>query len=232
MFRIAHIEPMVIAVPMVTPIRMSIGTITKSDDLIVRITDGQGHTGWGEAASAAMMTGETSPGMVAAVRFMAERLEGREVTGAEAIADLIEATMHADHAAKSAIDTGLLDLAGQHLGLPLHEVLGGKKRERAAMIWRISGAPDEIETARAAREVVGLGPRVSVDANEGFSPPEALLFVKGAGDAGLDFFEQPVAGHDLEAMCACVKAASIPIGADEGLHGPRDITSWVRRRQA
>ncbi|NND49906.1 MAG: hypothetical protein HKN60_06620 [Rhizobiales bacterium] len=251
MFRIARIEPMVIAVPMVTPIRMSTGTITKSDNLIVRITDGQGRTGWGEAASAAMMTGETSPGMVAAVRFMAERLEGREVTGAEAIADLIEAAMHANHAAKSAIDTGLLDLAGQHLGLPLHEVLGGKKRERAAMIWRISGAPDEIETARkrsdegfvafkvkvathdpqtdlararAAREAVGPGPRVSADANEGFSPPEALLFAKGAGDAGLDFLEQPVAGHDLEAMCACAEAASIPIGADEGLHGPRDIT--------
>ena len=250
MFRIVQIEPMVIAVPMVTPIRMSTGTIATSDNLIVRITDDKGRIGWGEAASAAMMTGETSPSMFAAVRFMAERLEGCEIARAEDIAGLIETTMHANHAAKSAIDMGLLDLAGQHLGLPLHELLGGAKRKRAAMIWRISGAPDEIETARrrrdegfvafkvkvathdpetdlarahATREAVGTGVRVSADANEGFSPADALVFAEGAAEAGLDFLEQPVAGNNLEAMRTCAEAASIPVAADEGLHGPRDI---------
>lgn len=250
MFRITRIEPMVIAVPMATPIRMSTGTITQSDNLIVRVTDDQGRIGWGEAASAAMMTGETSPGMVAAVRFMAERLQGCAVEQVDGIADLIEAAIYGNHAAKSAIDMGLLDLAGQHLGAPLYELLGGKQRQRAAMIWRISGAADEIETARkrrdqgfvafkvkvathdpetdlararAARDAVGADARVSADANEGFSPADAHIFAKGAADAGLDFFEQPVAGHDLAAMCACVHAASIPIGADEGLHGIRDI---------
>jgi muconate cycloisomerase len=250
MFGIKRIDALRIAVPMATPIRMSTGTITASDNLIVRVADGQGRTGWGEAASAPMMTGETSAGMVAAVRFMAARLEGREIPDPGAIGDILAGAMHANHAAKSALDTALLDLAGQHLGLPLHELLGGRKRTRAAMIWRISGAPDEIETARrrreegfvafkvkvathdpetdlgrarAARAAVGAGVTVSADANEGFSAADGLIFAAGAGEAGLDFVEQPVRGADIEAMRACAAAASVQIGADEGLHGPDDI---------
>jgi muconate cycloisomerase len=53
--------------------------------------------------------------------------------------------------------------------------------------------------------------------------PDALAFARRAGDAGLDFFEQPVRGTDIAAMQACVAAASIPIGADEGLHRLADI---------
>jgi len=250
MFRIQEITALAIAVPMLTPIRMSTGTITASDNLIIRAADSDGRIGWGEAASAPMMTGDTAPGMVAAARFMARRLEGCDVASPAAIAALVEATMHGNEGAKSAIDMALLDLAGQHLGQPLYEVLGGRKRRRAAMIWRISGAPDEIETAkrrrdegfvafkvkvathdpatdleraRAARSAVGRDARVSADANEGFRPADALAFVRGAGDAGLDFVEQPVAGHDIEAMRACAEASAVPIGADEGLHGVRDI---------
>lgn len=250
MFRIKNIDALTIAVPMTTPIRMSTGTITASDNLIVRVDDTAGHVGWGEAASAPMMTGETSPGMVAAVRFMAGRLEGREVEEAIAIRDLVGGAMHGNNAAKSALDMALLDLTGQHLGMPLYDILGGRQRPRAAMIWRISGAADEMETARrrrgegfvafkvkvathdpeidlararSAREAVGAGVTVSADANEGFSTADGLTFASGAGGAGLDFFEQPVRGADIEAMRACARAASIPISADEGLHGLEDI---------
>jgi muconate cycloisomerase len=250
MFRIAKIEPLVVVLPLTTPVKLSTITIPHCDNLIVRITDSDGRVGWGEASSAPMMTGETSAGMVAAVRFMAGKLDGREIEDARALADLIDPLMYGNHAAKSALDMALLDLIGQHRQMPLYEILGGRRRVRAAMIWRISGAPDEIETARkrreegfvafkvkvatndpeidlgrarAARQAVGADVHVSADANEGYAPEDALVFAKGAGDAGLDFFEQPVRSENLDAMRACAEAASIPIGADEGLHSLEDI---------
>lgn len=250
MFRISKIDAFAVVLPLTTPVKLSTITIPACDNLIVRITDETGRVGWGEASSAPMMTGETSPGMVAAVRFMAERLDGRAIEDASALPDLIEPLMYGNHAAKSAIDMALLDLVGQRQKKPLYEIIGGRKRDRVAMIWRISRAIDEIETAKrrrdegfvafkvkvatnrpetdlaradAARRAVGAGMRVSADANEGYSPTDALIFARRAGDVGLDFFEQPVRGHDIDAMRACADAASIPIGADEGLHGLDDI---------
>ena len=41
--------------------------------------------------------------------------------------------------------------------------------------------------------------------------------------AALDFFEQPVAGHDLAGMARVAGASRIPIGFDEGLHGIADL---------
>lgn len=250
MFRIAKIDAFAVVLPLTAPIKLSTITIPHTDNLIVRIADDRGRIGWGEASSAPMMTGETSAGMVAAVRFMAGKLEGGAVEDASALPDLIEPLMVANHAAKSAIDMALLDLIGKHMAAPLYEVLGGRQRDKVAMIWRISGAADEIETARkrreegfaafkvkvatndpetdlrraeTARQAVGDGVRVSADANEGYSPADALTFACRAGDAGLDFFEQPVRGDNIAAMQACAAAASIPVGADEGLHRLADI---------
>lgn len=250
MFRISKIDAFAVVLPLTSPVKLSTITIPSCDNLIVRITDDSGRVGWGEASSAPMMTGETSQGMVAAVRFMAQRLEGREVVEATALPDLIEPLIYGNHAAKSALDMALLDLIGQHQDKPLHEILGGRIRDRVAMIWRISGASDEIATAQkrhdegfvafkvkvatndpttdlgraeAARQAVGGNARVSADANEGYSPNDALHFARSAGDVGLDFFEQPVRGDNIEAMRACAEAASIPISADEGLHSLEDI---------
>lgn len=250
MFRISTIDAFAVVLPLTAPVKLSTITIAACDNLIVRIADDKGRIGWGEASSAPMMTGETAPGMVAAVRFMAGRLAGREIVDAATLPELIEPLIYGNHAAKSAIDMALLDLLGQHRKIPLYELLGGRQRGKVAMIWRISGAADEIDTARrrrqegfvtfkvkvaandpvtdlgraeAARKAVGGAVRVSADANEGYSPADALAFARRAGDVGLDFFEQPVRGHDIEAMRACADVASIPIGADEGLHKLADI---------
>ena len=50
--------------------------------------------------------------------------------------------------------------------------------------------------------------------------PEA---VRAVADAGLDFLEQPVAGHDLAGMAAVAAASVVAIGADEGIHSADDI---------
>ena len=85
MFRISKIDAFAVVLPLTTPVKLATITIPHCDNLIVRITDDRGSVGWGEASSAPMMTGETSEGMVAAVRFMAPRLVGREIEDAAAL---------------------------------------------------------------------------------------------------------------------------------------------------
>jgi len=69
----------------------------------------------------------------------------------------------------------------------------------------------------------GEGCLVSADANQGFTVEEAVRFTAAVGDAGLDFFEQPVRAHDLAGMARVAAASRVPIGADEGIHSLDDI---------
>ena len=66
--------------------------------------------------------------------------------------------------------------------------------------------------------------RVSADANQGYNRADAVQFAAAAGEFGLDFFEQPVHGRDLDGMRACADASSaLRIGADEGFHSQADV---------
>jgi muconate cycloisomerase len=73
---------------------------------------------------------------------------------------------------------------------------------------------------------------VCADANQGFSVDGALTFVRGIGDCGLDFFEQPVSAHDLDGMSRVAAASAVPIGADEGIHSLDDIARHYERKAA
>src|SRR5205807_3333508 len=74
---------------------------------------------------------------------------------------------------------------------------------------------------------------ISSDANQGFSPDEAVQYVRAVADAGLDFFEQPVPADDLAGMAAVAAVAgNIAIGADEGIHSLEDIRRHHERGAA
>ena len=252
MFRISDIDVMSISVPLKTPLKLAGITIGNAENIIVRIADSDGTVGWGEASSAPTMTGETPEGMVSAVKFMKNGLLDLEIQELSNIHPTLEKLMYGNQSAKAAIEMALVDIAAKRLNAPAYEVLGGAKRTKAPVISMIAGAGQDNETAnalkladlgfvafkvkvgvgsaesdlarcRSVRQALGPEQRISADANQGYEKNDALTFAKSAGDAGLDFFEQPVAGHDLETMQACARAASIPLGADEGLHSIEDI---------
>jgi muconate cycloisomerase len=73
---------------------------------------------------------------------------------------------------------------------------------------------------------------VSADANQGFSVDDAIAYVRAVDGYGLDFFEQPVAAHDLDGMARVAAASRVTIGADEGLHSADDILRHHERKAA
>lgn len=247
MLRLRSLTAIPVSVPLKKPVKMAGSTLIAADNVIVRAEDDTGAVGWGESASAPMMNGETQAGMVAAIRHMAERLAGTDVTDAAALPHLIGPTIHFNPGAKAAVEIALLDLVGQRTGRPLHDLLGGRQRDRAAALVFIAGGTlaEEVAEARrlvgegvvalkvkvgilgveadlsrcaAIRAAVGPGIRVSADANMGYTRDEALAFCAGAAGTGIDFVEQPVAEEDLATMADCARICGVPIAADEGLH--------------
>ena len=249
------------ALPLVRPVAMAGETVAVARNMIVQAADGEGNVGWGEAAAAPLMTGETQPGMLAAARFAIKRLIGREILSVDDVAGLVSSTIPGNPGVKAALEMAILDLAGRRLGKPLFELLGGRVRNRAPIVTLLAaeGQESEVEQVRRSldagvrafkvkvgladvasdlarcreiRDAAGSGPRVSADANGGFDEASAIAFAKAAGDAGLDFVEQPVPPGSLDAMRACVESSSVPIGADEGFQSEADIISHYELQAA
>jgi len=97
------------------------------------------------------------------------------------------------------------------------------------------GVGDPVDDAARTRrvcEALGQGLLICADANQGYSVDEALAYVKAVEGAGLAFFEQPIAGHDIDGMAKIAAATQIPLGIDEGLHGIDDLMQHHHRKAA
>lgn len=146
------ITPIAVRLPLATPIKMSGVTIATADNLLVRIEDDTGAVGWGESTAAPTMTGETTAGMMAAVNYMAPQLLGMPFDDVAALNARLDALMYGNTAAKSAIETATHDLLGKRLGVPVHELLGGRRRDRATVLWMLAAGDLERDVSEASRK--------------------------------------------------------------------------------
>src|SRR5262249_3021505 len=64
--KIRHIEALAVSLPMVKPLKMSFEEVRSGENVLVRLEVDDGTVGWGGAASAPTMTGETVARMAAA----------------------------------------------------------------------------------------------------------------------------------------------------------------------
>jgi L-alanine-DL-glutamate epimerase-like enolase superfamily enzyme len=262
--RIKGIEPIAVSLPMKKPVQMAGETVARADNLLVRVEAEDGVVGWGEAASAPTMTGETIASMMAAVAHMTPSLRGHSADDFAGVSATMDGQMYGNSGAKAAIEIALHDLVGHATGRPVYTLLGEKQRSRMPVLTVI-GSEDAASDLREAEArwnagyrvfkiKVGLGSAasdaartrsvckflkdhgedclVSADANQGFGVDDALHYVRAVADCGLDFFEQPVDAHALNAMARVAAATGVPIGADEGIHSRDDIERHHDRQAA
>jgi L-alanine-DL-glutamate epimerase-like enolase superfamily enzyme len=249
---IKSIETIPVSLPMRKPVIMAGEEVCRADNVLVRIETDGGLTGWGEAASAPLMTGETVASIVAAVHYLAPALAGRDTADFDGARAAMRSRMHGNSGAKAAIEIALYDVAGRGAGKPVHALIGAKKRDRVPLL-AVVGSGDfqddlrdaekkkaegftaykikvgiatalrDAERTRAICKLLGPDLLISADANQGFTSDEALDFVRAIKGCGLSFFEQPVAAEDLAGMAAVTAASEAAIGADEGFHSLDDI---------
>jgi muconate cycloisomerase len=253
--KIRSIEPFAASLPMKKPVTMAGETVSRADNVFVRIETDSGIVGWGEAASAPTMTGETVASMMTAVVHLRPRLIGYAADDFPAISSAMNDAMYGNSGAKAAIDIALHDAVARAACRPLYALFGERRRSRVPVL-AVIGSTDQAADLDEARERWATGYRafkikvglaapeadaartraicrllktqgepclVSADANQGFSVDEALRYVAGLDDSGLDFFEQPVRAENLDGMARVAAASKAAIGADEGIHSLDDI---------
>ena len=156
--KIKTIEPIAVSLPMKKPVQMSGETVARADNVLVRIQSEDGVVGWGEAASAPTMTGETVAGMMAAVAHMAPVLLKRPADDFAGAAAAMDARIYGNSGAKAAIEIALHDLVGRATNRPVHALLGAKLRSRMPLL-AVVGSPDIAADVREAQERFAAGYR-------------------------------------------------------------------------
>jgi len=250
---IRRVDAIPVALPLTKPVKMAAETVTHARNVIVRVEAQDGTVGWGEAASAPTMTGDTIAGLVAAVReHLAPLLIGEDAWMRPALMKRLKVALYGNTGAHSAVEMALLDLAGRSAGLPVIDLIGGAMRREVAPMWLVGNATQEqdvaeaqarrnagirffklkvgvkplateIATAIAVRKALGPDLPVCADANCGFSHDAARRYLAATRDAALLFLEQPFDSTDMKGLAALARTAPIAIGADEGIHSLHDI---------
>jgi muconate cycloisomerase len=259
--RLKRIDIFPVAIPLKQPMKMAGILICSAENLFVRIESVDGVAGWGEAASAPTMTGETLWGMVSATQLIWDAIKECDIRFAAAAVSKIQSALYANMSAKSAVEMALLDLMCRTLNVSAGEMLGGRVRDRLEPMWLLGRAtPDEdvaearvqrakgcgffklkvgtktvegdIASALAVREALGMNVKLCADANGGLTPASANRLIQDALPAKLLYLEQPLPAGNLDAMAKLQALDLVPIGADEGIHAEADIEAHARRGAA
>jgi muconate cycloisomerase len=255
---IRRVDVIPVGLPLQKAVAMAGVTVSRALNILVRIEAQDGTVGWGEAASAPTMTGDTLGSLVAAVRdHLAPQLIGEDAWMRPALGRKLKRALYGNPGAHSAVEVALLDLAGQASGLAVVDLIGGAVRREVAPMWllgnptpeqditeahakrtegfgffklKIGTKPVEAEIAStlALRGALGEATPLCADANCGLSFADACRYVDGTQAAGLMFVEQPLAHDDHSALARLTRLSPTPIGADEGIHSLADIEAHER----
>jgi L-alanine-DL-glutamate epimerase-like enolase superfamily enzyme len=234
--------------PLEDDFTISRGTRSNAENVLVRIEDEQGRAGVGAAAPASRY-GET-PATVEAV--LPDLLSVVESVGDPHAIQRIEAQARSavggNGAAHCAVDVALHDLASTRLGVPLYRYLGldpertvttsftvgldetDQMREKAAEavaagypILKVKlGTDRDREIVAAVREAAPEA-TLRVDANEAWTPREAVDNTAWLADHRIEFVEQPVPASDPEGMAFVREHGDVPVAADESCRRLADV---------
>ena len=229
--------------------------------VIVRVETDDGLSGIGESPVDIGFFGQTLEEVRAAIDdYLGPQIVGKDPFDREYLMHLIEYRQNS--CAKSGIDLALHDLMGKALGVPVSDLIGGSHKDRVPVAVEIAGGspgdmaqgcldymakgvrafkpkiggdPDEdVERLAAIRDAVGKDVSIRADANQGYTPKEAIRLCRLAEkrDVGLELLEQPVAAWDLCGMAAVTRSVDTPIEADESCFTIHDAMRVIRQEAA
>jgi L-Ala-D/L-Glu epimerase len=246
--------------PLHTPFVTALRRATAAESLIVEIVDDEGRSGFGEAPQVWQVTGASIDGSQACVEQMLAPLLVRE--DPDDLVTLCRKAARAvagNESAKCAVDVALHDLAARRLGVPLVRLLGGAQVRVPTDVTLSAGEVEGLTKAAADRVAEGFtvlklkvgtdaagdldriwavcqaaGPDVSVrlDANQGWTPREAVRIINQLTGLPVELVEQPVKRHDLDGLAYVTQRTDVPILADESVFSVRELTEVIKRRAA
>jgi len=260
--KITDIQLGMLRVPLKTPFKTALRTVETIEDVVVLVQTDSGHIGYGEAPATAPITGDTHGSIVAAIdHFIKPRLIGEDVADLNRITGRIQGALERNGSAKAAVEIAIYDLWAQLYGAPLYKLLGGGTPAIATDITISVDAIDkmvadtrsalargftalkikvgkdidvDIARVKAIHAAVGGRATLRLDANQGWTPKQAVHAMRALEDAGiaLELLEQPVKAWDIEGLKYVTERVNTPVMADESVFAPAQVFDLIQRRAA
>jgi len=240
--------------PLEYPFTISRGTQTTAGNVVVRVHDDEGNVGVGGAAPSEHY-GETVGTVEAVMPDLLDVVE--RVDDPENLARIesgMRSVVEDNPSARTAVSIACHDLAAKRVGLPLYEYWGldpahsldtsytigiddaetmhektveALDRGYGTLKVKLGTNRDEelVETVRNAAPDVTL----RVDANEGWTPKEAVRNIEWLEAYGVEFVEQPVPAEHTEGLKYVYERSRLPIAADESCITAADVPKVADR---
>lgn len=235
------VEPLTI--PLLEPFTIATGSVSEARNVLITVTLSNGSVGYGECAPFPPSTGESQETALAAAQACAELLRGRDAAHWRALSKLIKSLFYAQATVCAGIEMALLDALTRSYGMPLYAFFGGAstsvetdlsiplvapehayqlaedillKGINSIKVKIGSDLHEDVERVEAIREGAP-GLPITLDANQGYTPDEALLCLEALDDRDIRplMLEQPVHKDDFEGLRYVTQHTSVPVFADE-----------------
>ncbi|MXV63628.1 dipeptide epimerase [Natronorubrum sp. JWXQ-INN-674] len=242
------------SLPLEYPFTIARGTETEAEVVTVHIEDEDGRVGIGGAGPSPHY-GETPATVEAVLPDLLAVVE--DVDDPHSLARIerrMRETIERNPAARCAVSIALHDLVAKRLDVPLFRYWGldpadtletsytigiddietmrektETALERGHDVLKVKlGTDRDIEIVRAIRSVAP-DVRLFVDANEAWSPREAVAKIDRLAEFDLEFVEQPVPAGNPEGLRFVTERSALPIAADESCVTLEDIPQIADR---
>ncbi len=260
--KIKDIVVATVEAPLIVPFKTALRTVRSIENIAVYVHSEHGQIGIGEAAPTAVITGETLGSIRDAIEhYIKPTIVGMDLQEIAVVMERMDNSIYQNTSAKAAVDMALYDLLAQHYKTPLYKLLGGYRKalttditisvnsvadmikdslsavERGFQILKVKVGKDpatDVQRVTAIRDAVGKAITLRVDANQGWTPKEAVRIIRALEDANsnIELVEQPVHYADLTGMQYVTANTLTNILADESVFSAKDALTIIERRAA
>lgn len=258
--KIKNFSVALLKAPLNQPFRTALGDHNALENVLFSIALTDGIKGYGEAAVATHITGETVEQTSSNLKKTGELLVGRSVSDYFKLTAQLREHLGHNKCALAAVETALMDALTRQQKIPLWKFFGARPYKLASDITIVIADLKETEQSvkkfykqgfRAFKVKVGrdedldykrvlsvkrLAPRAAIylDANQGYSATQTLRFLKMIDRAGVrpELIEQPVPREDYDGLRKVTRLSKIPVCADESARSIADVIRIVNDKAA
>jgi muconate cycloisomerase len=256
--KIIKAEAIAVSIPLLKPFKIAVGVLKNSTQVLVKLTDDQGLTGWGESSTFLEVYGYDQASLYRALNdYLLPGIIGLDPRQSENIHFVMDKIMPHNLMAKAAVDLACLDLCGQAAGQPLHVMIGGKRMDKIPMTGAVDmvdpdqagdfarellaqgfkhikvkigqDAVQDVERVKNVHAVLPKGVKLRVDGNAGYSRSQARDVFSRLDDLGMEWIEQPLPAWDLKGHAELAKILNTPIALDESVYTPQEARNCLEQ---
>lgn len=245
---------------LVCPFSTAKGQHDLLENVLFSIELSNGICGFGEAAVAAHITGETVPQTLKNLEEAAQSISGKDFVRFPEISEAFKDKFKKNQCALAALETALLDAATRERKMPFWKAFGTRPRTLKTDMTIVLG--DVSEAGSAAREILRRGIRsikvkigrdfdrdlkrvevisraakkcsLYLDANQGFTAAQTLKFLKELARLKIRpaLMEQPVPKEDWNGLAKVSREGKVLVCADESVSSLQDAKKLLATKAA